>query len=387
MSREGNGWSPERRRIFRRELRRLYGDTEGLLIARDGEILWEEYFRGRRETLRGTASMFKSLILTTALGVLIRQGVLPSEALSLGEIFSREMEDEPGLAPFAAVSLREILTHTTGIRWPGPKDEGAYDWSRLSLLAELEREEGSRGIFRYKPDSHILIWAVEKLSGRPFLRFVEEEIFTPLGIGRYDFAEPASLSLTARDVWAFGRLYLHGGRWEGRALLDEAFTARALSFQNPGGFPEDRPYGYLWWLTKTAGMPSFYAGGFGGQYLYVVPEERTIFVIFSDGKRPRPEYKGIVRLFREIGESEESSMGKDPLAWDVNKKKGLVDAIKEYVEEEWDQSIGDLKAEFLLDFVKDLVGKELYNRGVEEAKAFLLKRMEDTEIDMDQLRL
>ena len=70
---------------------------------------------------------------------------------------------------------------------------------------------------------------------------------------------------------------------------------------------------------------------------------------------------------------------------DPERKIDLIEKIKEYFSEELDVDIGDLKAEFILDFFQENCGKEFYNKGINDARSFLSKKMEDIEIDMDQI--
>ena len=51
-----------------------------------------------------------------------------------------------------------------------------------------------------------------------------------------------------------------------------------------GGPPANRPYGHLWWISKVPGteVPSFFAVGFGGQYIYVVPTWELVVVATSE---------------------------------------------------------------------------------------------------------
>jgi uncharacterized protein (DUF2164 family) len=78
-------------------------------------------------------------------------------------------------------------------------------------------------------------------------------------------------------------------------------------------------------------------------------------------------------------------MKNDPLKLDLNRKKIIIDKFKDYMMEEMDEEIGDLKADLFLEFIKNNIGKDYYNKGVADSKKFLLKRMEDFEIDMDQI--
>ena len=78
-------------------------------------------------------------------------------------------------------------------------------------------------------------------------------------------------------------------------------------------------------------------------------------------------------------------MIKDPLELNFDQKKVLVERIKDYIREEMDEEIGDLKADLFLGFVISNIGKEYYNKGIYDAKNFFFKRMEDLEIDIDQI--
>ena len=80
-------------------------------------------------------------------------------------------------------------------------------------------------------------------------------------------------------------------------------------------------------------------------------------------------------------------MKKSPLNLEKDQKQRLVEELISYIDEEWDQEIGLLKAELLLDFMTEKVGKELYNLGISHSRNFIMKKMEDMELDMDQLRL
>ena len=43
------------------------------------------------------------------------------------------------------------------------------------------------------------------------------------------------------------------------------------------GSPNAR-YGYYWWLAELDGQPIWYARGFHGQYVVIIPNERTVMV-------------------------------------------------------------------------------------------------------------
>ena len=61
-------------------------------------------------------------------------------------------------------------------------------------------------------------------------------------------------------------------------------------------------------------------------------------------------------------------------------KQQKADAIRDiqvYFDSELDQDIGALPAEMLLDFFSELLGPHHYNRGLKDAHAALLAKMDD----------
>lgn len=55
----------------------------------------------------------------------------------------------------------------------------------------------------------------------------------------------------------------------------------------------------------------------------------------------------------------------------------LVQRLRLYFKEELDQKIGQFDAEFLLDFLSEEIGPYFYNRGLYDAQAILVSRIEN----------
>ncbi len=60
---------------------------------------------------------------------------------------------------------------------------------------------------------------------------------------------------------------------------------------------------------------------------------------------------------------------------DVRKK--LIAAIQSYCEENMDESIGDLKAGSLLEFMLKEIGPAVYNKAISDAQAYFQERVTD----------
>jgi CubicO group peptidase (beta-lactamase class C family) len=86
--------------------------------------------------------------------------------------------------------------------------------------------------------------------------------------------------LTPRQMVAFGELYLHRGQKDGIQVvpsrwIDASWVPRSRSDYS------NQMYGYGWWMRDLAGQPAFYAWGFGGQYIFVIPSQQLVVVTTS----------------------------------------------------------------------------------------------------------
>ncbi|HLQ29445.1 MAG TPA: hypothetical protein VK140_09440 [Ktedonobacteraceae bacterium] len=57
--------------------------------------------------------------------------------------------------------------------------------------------------------------------------------------------------------------------------------------QSEGGPPVGVPYGYLCWVTQHENHAAFFASGFGGKYIYVIPDLDLVFVTASTSDRSK----------------------------------------------------------------------------------------------------
>lgn len=62
---------------------------------------------------------------------------------------------------------------------------------------------------------------------------------------------------------------------------------------------------------------------------------------------------------------------------DREKRKELIEEIKEYFLEERDEELGDLAAGLILDFFLERLLPPLYNQGIIDAHGYMSERMDD----------
>ena len=77
-----------------------------------------------------------------------------------------------------------------------------------------------------------------------------------------------------------GQLYLNRGMYNGVRVVSEAWIDKASTFKitTKDIEPFGPSYGYLWWIGSSQSHGYFFANGFGGQFIVVVPDTRLIVV-------------------------------------------------------------------------------------------------------------
>jgi serine/threonine protein kinase len=97
------------------------------------------------------------------------------------------------------------------------------------------------------------------------------------------------LKLRPPDVARFGELFRQGGRWQGKQIVPAGWVSQATTAQAGKAFGSQRQsvfdpdnYGYLWWVDKGDGTDAYFAYGYGGQRIEVVPDRHLTIVISTD---------------------------------------------------------------------------------------------------------
>jgi uncharacterized protein (DUF2164 family) len=65
------------------------------------------------------------------------------------------------------------------------------------------------------------------------------------------------------------------------------------------------------------------------------------------------------------------------ITFDPNEKEHITTLLRDYLQTELGVEIGRFDAEFLLDFVTAKIGAHYYNRGLLDAQAAMMKRIDE----------
>lgn len=275
--------------------------TQALVVLHQGRLVGERYRSdvGPQTPLLGF-SMNKSLLNALA-GAMVLQGRLDVQAPA--PLAAWRHSHEPGKR---SLNAEHLLRQNSGLDLP--QDESGFDASSqimftvrdkaaVSAAAPLSAPPGSR--WNYTDPHYILLARVlhEAAGGTAAstLQFARQALFEPLGLHSVTMefdatgapVGAASTYASARDWARFGQLYLDDGIAGGRRLLPEGWV-RWSTTPTPGtgygaGFwlnsvPGQVPgWGIPWGLPK-APPDTFFARGFLGQFVVVVPSRRVVIV-------------------------------------------------------------------------------------------------------------
>jgi CubicO group peptidase (beta-lactamase class C family) len=278
------------------------------VVVKDGKIAWEQYYEGAGRPDRHHLFSVTKSFLSALVGLALGAGVLASLEQPIADFFPEF--PLPASSPARVLTLRHLLTMTTGWLWPlgGGAFEKMVDRLRRSpnwayFILALPVRPGETGRFHYcSAASHLLSAILTRATGQSACEFARQRFFARVEIGEVrpgqDWeADPQGnslggwgLHLSAREVARLGWLYVTAGVWQGQALLPDGWAEESTS--RPPGSPS--PYGYHWWLRSMSPGRAFAGLGRGGQYLYCAPERRLVAVILSRGVAHPPERWGLL---------------------------------------------------------------------------------------------
>lgn len=163
--------------------------------------------------------------------------------------------------------------------------------------------------------------AVEKRAGQSLSDFLQEHLFSKLGIERPralcladgHHCGGTGVFLSAEDVFKFGKMLLHGGVYEGQRIVSEEWLRAATSpiaDNSTNGTPDwVVGYGYQFWCNARGG---FRGDGAYGQLCVVLPEEDTVFVQLAEAGNMQAELDNIYTLLDSI-EKTDTKIDPEPI--------------------------------------------------------------------------
>jgi CubicO group peptidase (beta-lactamase class C family) len=276
---------------------------------------WHPYYKSTR--LHTMQSVSKS-VTSALIGIAIGEGKIPGVDAKVMSYFP-----ELGMPPDPRrdrMTLRDVLTMTTGIKWDeesadytDPRNncavmESKDDWVRYVLEQPMAVAPGQTFVYN-SGATELLSGILQKATGKPADDYAKEHLFAPLGITDFYWKRTpkgladteGGLYLKPRDLAKLGELYMHDGVWRGTRVLPAGWAAESTRSRVTAD--GDFGYGYQWWVMPEAfgnGEKAFFAWGYGGQFLFVVPRLELIAVFTGWNIYDKPELDPKLALSRVL---------------------------------------------------------------------------------------
>ncbi|WP_368901992.1 serine hydrolase domain-containing protein [Oceanobacillus oncorhynchi] len=259
-------------------------------LIQHNEKLVFEYYRNKKmkERQHKIYSVTKS-ILSALVGIAIDQGYISHVNTPVSRYFP---DSRKGLAG-DEITIKHLLTMTSGLHWPGNAAMiPSKNWVKFVLSQPVEYKPGEERVYSCG-SSHLISAVLQKTTGADTVTFAKKHLFTPLGITQYKWNSDShgvaiggfGLNMKTEDLLKIGILYMNKGKWKSKQIVSNEWVeeSTAASFQMDKTFS----YGYHWWLLtrddQGSSIPkTFFALGKNGQYMFVVPSYKLTAVFTSD---------------------------------------------------------------------------------------------------------
>lgn len=245
----------------------------------------------RMDTLRLCFSMTKSFS-SLAVGIAIGQGLLQLET-RVCDILPEAMPESGGHAQ--KIRVCDLLTMSGGAAENNYASMiAAKDWVRAYFEQALPYEPGTHYLY-CTHGSHVLSVIIERVSGLSLEDFLNRYLFHPMGIFEAQWehdpqgrtAGGMGLSLYPASLVKIAQLLLNGGRYNGVAMIPEAYIKAAGSVQIVKHETKEKPYGGDGYGYQFhVGKAGFYRmDGAFGQVCLICPALHRAFIALSSNSK------------------------------------------------------------------------------------------------------
>jgi len=309
-------------------------NTDALLVAHRGKIVHEWYADPAIESSPHIVFSVSKSITATLAGVLVEEGLLePARPVvdyipELSESGYADASVQQVLDMLVRIDFTEdylatsgpFVDYRTATAWH-PCEVGQIDQNLHDFLCGLKRADGEHGkAWQYRsPNSDLLGWILERVSGQRLARLLSERLWQPMGaegnayvtVDRKGAARTAGgICVLPRDLLRFGELVRNRGYANRRQVIAESWIEDCSQGgdreawqrgESAKEFPEGR-YRNKWYQTGNEHQ-ALLAIGIHSQWIYIDPvTEVTIVKLSSQDEPLRLDLDDInLRAFTNIG--------------------------------------------------------------------------------------
>jgi len=272
-----------------------------LLISHQGQLVLERYFNGARATQAANIKSASKSVIAALVGIAIAKGHIPGVNEKAAR-YLPELATDPD-AFKRGISIEDLLTMRSGLESTSGRGYGAWvhskHWVRYVVARPMIDRPGQRVEYS-TGSSHLLSAILTKAAKMNTWQFAQQELARPLGFSLARWTQDPQgiyfggneMSMTPRQMLSFGALYVNGGKAGNQQILTKAWIDSTRVGRGRSRWGRDREYGYGFWIREFAGHDSYYAWGYGGQFIFIIPDKDLVIVTTSrsDASRERRDH-------------------------------------------------------------------------------------------------
>lgn len=270
--------------------------SAALLIVQDGRLRLERYGLGFDAAGRWTSFSVAKSFTSTLVGAALRDGFIKS----MDDKVSTYIPQMKGSA-YDDVSIRQLLTMTSGVRWNENYADPDSDVARfnnhqpepgvpaiVSYLRRLPRAAPAGERWHYSTgETNLVGILVSEATGKPLAQYLQEKVWGPAGMEQQatwllsktgQEISGCCIQAAARDYARMGLFILDGAQAQGQSILPDGWLHEATTRRADIGKP-GRGYGYQWWTYDDG---SFAARGIFGQGIFIDPKRKLVIASNAD---------------------------------------------------------------------------------------------------------
>ena len=291
--------------------------SAALLVVHDGKLRLERYGLGFDGSGRWTSFSVAKSFTSTLVGAALKDGFIKS----LDDKVSVYIPELNGSA-YDEVSVRQLLTMTSGVKWNEDYDDPNSDVAKfnnhkpeagvevlVSYMRKLPREvpAGTRWLYS-TGETNLVGTLVQRATQKPLATYLAEKVWGPAGMEQQatwllsktgQEIGGCCVQASPRDYARMGQFILNGAMVNGQSIVPDGWLAQATTKQTDIGTP-GRGYGYQWWTYDDG---SFTARGIFGQGIFIDPKRKLIIVSnanWGGGARDKVATEARSAFYREV---------------------------------------------------------------------------------------
>lgn len=314
------------------------------LVAKNGQVIYRKAFGMADLELNVPMQpemVFRIGSITKQFTAIAILQLMEQGKLSLQDEITKYIPDYPMHGH--SITIEHLLTHTSGIKSytnvpefqkfirTDMKPEEVVD---LIKSRPMEFAPGTK--WNYNNSGYFLLgYIIEKVSGKTYQEYIQENIFTPLGMTSSSYGDntkiiklrasgyqpgkdgvvnadfmsmllpyaAGSIMSTVDDLYKWNRA-VHSYKLVKKETLDMAHTPYKLSDGKLTG------YGYGWFMSELQGSPTIEHGGGINGYLtssVYLPDEDVFVALFSNNNGKAPEFSALKMAAMAIGKPQKTT--------------------------------------------------------------------------------